>query len=126
LVQRLDKSGFAIRTPSRVEVSKVNRPKSVKSKLVNLCRGAATSVLAGWYLMVPPSIPPGSTHGYKRPLSQWRLVQAFDTADQCEDFKSTFFDSSRQQRTLGVLDPANRNYMFADCFASDDPRLKPR
>lgn len=102
----------------------MNRPKSIKSKLANICRGGATFVLAGWYLMMPPSIPPGTTHGYKRPLSQWRLVQAFDSADQCEEFKNTFFESSREQRTLGVLNPAYRNYMFADCFASDDPRLK--
>jgi hypothetical protein len=96
-----------------------------KSLFMEICRAAAL-VVAGWYLIIPPSIPPGSTYGYDKPVNQWRIIQAFDSADDCEDFKATFFDSSRQQRALGVLDPAYRNYMFAQCIASDDPRLRSR
>jgi hypothetical protein len=92
---------------------------------MKVCRAAAFA-LFGWYLMLPPSIPPGSPLGYKRPLSQWQVVRAFDNAEQCEEYKGTFFDSARQERAFGVLAPAYRNYMFAQCVASDDPRLRPR
>ena len=80
---------------------------------------------AGWYLMVPPSTL-SKSYAYKQPLNQWQVVQAFDDADACEDFKDNFFESSRQERTLGVLNPAYRDYMFAECVATDDPRLRPR
>jgi len=86
-------------------------------------RHAIAVALFGWYLMVPPSNL-SQTSAYKQPLSRWVIVRSFDTADSCEDFKDTFFESSRQAWTLGVLNPAYRDYMFAACAASDDPRLK--
>ncbi len=86
----------------------------------------AAVVLLGWYLMLPPLTPPPTRYAYKRPLSQWRIVQSFDDADACQDYASTFFDSARQERAMGVLNPVYRDYMFAQCIASDDPRLMRR
>jgi hypothetical protein len=79
--------------------------------------------LVGWYLMIPSSTLPTGV-AYKEPLSKWQIVRGFDTADDCQDFLGTFFEESQQKRALNLLEPANRDYMFAECVASDDPRLK--
>ena len=86
-------------------------------------RPAAALALVGWYLMVPPANL-SKTDAYKQPLNRWVIVRSFDTADDCEDFQDTFFESSREAETLGTLSPAHRDYMFATCVASDDPRIK--
>jgi hypothetical protein len=57
-------------------------------------------------------------------MSKWQIVQGFDTADDCNDFLRTFFEDSRQKRALNLLEPAYRDYMFAECISTDDPRLK--
>ncbi|HEY2107479.1 MAG TPA: hypothetical protein VGH29_16895 [Candidatus Binataceae bacterium] len=85
----------------------------------------ALMLAAGWYLMVPPA-KLSKSYAYKQPLNRWQVVQGFDDADSCADFRDNFFESSRQQRTLGVLNPAYRDYMFAQCVATDDPRLRAR
>ncbi len=86
-------------------------------------RHATALALVGWYLMLPPSkLSP--TIAYKAPLNTWQLIRSFDTADDCEDFRGTFFENSKEQRALGLLNPAFRDYMFAECVASDDTRLK--
>ena len=79
-------------------------------------------VLAGWYLLIPPTgVPVGEA--YKRPYNTWRIVRGFEQADDCEDFKDSFIESSREKAATGVLEPAYRDYMFAQCLASNDPRL---
>lgn len=85
---------------------------------------AAALALVGWYLMIPPSstLPPGVA--YKEPLRNWKIVRGFDTADDCDDFLSTFFEQAREKQGLNILEPAYRDYMFAECVASDDPRLQ--
>jgi len=86
-------------------------------------RHAAALILVGWYLMIPSStLPPGVA--YKEPLRKWQIVQGFDTADDCNDFLHTFFEGSRQKQALNMLEPAYRDYMFANGIATDDPRLK--
>jgi hypothetical protein len=86
-------------------------------------RRAAALALASWYLMTPSSIFPPSV-AYNKPLRKWQIVRGFDTADACEDFLNTFFEESQVKRALNMLEPAYRDYMFAECVASDDPRLK--
>lgn len=86
-------------------------------------RHAAALALVSWYLMIPPSALPSGV-AYKEPLSKWQIVRGFDTADDCNDFLSTFFEGSQQKQALNMLEPAYRDYMFAECIASDDPRLK--
>jgi len=86
-------------------------------------RHAAALVLVGWYLIIPSStLPPGVA--YTQPLSKWAIVRGFDTADDCDDFLSTFFEDSRQKQALNMLEPAYRDYMFAKCISTDDPRLE--
>jgi hypothetical protein len=86
-------------------------------------RHAALLALVGWYLITPSSmLPPGVS--YKAPLRKWRIVRGFDTADDCQDFLGTFSEDSQQKQALNMLEPAYRDYMFAECVATDDPRLK--
>jgi hypothetical protein len=86
-------------------------------------RHAAALALVGWYLVTPPStLPPDVS--YKAPLRKWRIVRSFDTADDCEDSRSSFFEESRQKVALNMLEPTYRDFMFAECIATDDPRLK--
>ena len=80
-------------------------------------------MLVGWYLITPSStLPPSVAH--REPLRKWQIVRGFDSANDCEDFRSTFFERSRQKQGLNVLEPTYRDYMFAECIATDDPRLK--
>ncbi len=86
-------------------------------------RHAGALAFVGWYLMIPPAaLPPGVA--YKQPLRKWQILRVFDTADSCEDFLSTFFEDSQLKQSLNTLEPAYRDYMFAECVATDDPRLK--
>jgi hypothetical protein len=88
-----------------------------------MLRHAVAFALVGWYLIIPSStMPPGVAH--KEPFRKWQIVRGFDSADDCEDFRSAFFEHSRQKHGLNVLEPAYRDYMFAECIATDDPRLK--
>jgi hypothetical protein len=64
------------------------------------------------------------TVSYKAPLRRWHIVRGFNTADDSEDSRSSFFEDSRQKVALNMLEPAYRDFMFAECIASDDPRLK--
>jgi hypothetical protein len=89
---------------------------------MRVCHAAALA-LVGWYLIIPSStLPPGVA--YSQPLSKWAIVRGFDTADDCDDFLSTFFEDSRQKQALNMLAPAYRDYMFAKCISTDDPRLE--
>ena len=85
-------------------------------------RHFAIFAFAGWYLIVPP-ITQSSNEAYKQPYATWQIVRGFDQADDCEKFKNTFMGSSREKVATGVLEPAYRDYMFAQCLASNDPRL---
>jgi hypothetical protein len=57
-------------------------------------------------------------------LRKWHIVRGFDTADDCEDSRGSFFEDSRQKVALNLLEPAYRDFMFAECISTDDPRLK--
>jgi hypothetical protein len=83
--------------------------------------------LAGWCLMMPPFVR--GKHGVVdrgAPLTKWTVTNAFDTAAECENFRSTMkFDQKRSAQ-----DPTNQSYkMFhaqralSRCIAIDDPRL---
>ena len=83
----------------------------------------AALALAGWYLMIPSSgLPPNVS--YKQPLRKWQIVRSFDNAEDCQDSLDEFFEQSRQKKSVDMLEPAYRDFMFAECVASDDPRLR--
>jgi hypothetical protein len=71
-------------------------------------RHAAALALVGWYLMIPSSMLPAGA-AYKEPLRKWQIVRSFDTADDCNGFLSSFFESSQQKQALNKLEPAYRD-----------------
>lgn len=82
---------------------------------------APLAILA-WYLLIPPAaIEPTAVQN--EPMSTWQIVRGFDHADDCEDFKNDFVHDSAQKHTLNTLEPNYRYYMYAQCIASNDPRL---
>jgi len=40
----------------------------------------AAGALMGWYLFVPPYVYPYNDRDLRVPVSQWRIVERFDTA----------------------------------------------
>ena len=86
---------------------------------------AAAIGLVGWYLMTPP-INHAQLNQHA-PLSQWRVFQGFDKANDCSD---TQLRQQSATRANAKADPSFANKAVADamlnsqCIASDDPRLK--
>jgi hypothetical protein len=75
-----------------------------------------------WYLLIPSAtIEPAAVQN--EPLSSWQIVRGFDHSDDCEDFKNDFVRGSAQKHALSALEPNYRYYMYAQCIASNDPRL---
>jgi hypothetical protein len=75
-----------------------------------------------WYLLIPPAgLNPTAVQN--EPLSTWQIVRGFDHSDDCEDYKDDFVRSSAQKHSLSALEPNYRYYMYAECIASNDPRL---
>jgi hypothetical protein len=100
---------------------------------MKLCRAAALT-LVSWYLIIPH---PGSP----LPFSQWVRVQAFNSADECE--KALLYDRKNYDAetaplwngthwigswppTYGQVDTVlvDLAFQWAQCVATDDPRLK--
>jgi len=92
-------------------------------------RHAAALALIGWYLMIPP-VSGDRTNSFKllrkAPLSEWTILNVFDSADSCSRHRE-------QVRALGLktankLSESLRAVYDADvlseCIATDDPRLK--
>ena len=98
---------------------------------------AAALALVGWYLLVPPPVPKGELSALERaqaagskflvgaPLSLWAVYDSFDTAAQCrkarDDLRSK---SSVEGRALLKQSAEGQWSLFAQCIATDDPRLK--
>jgi hypothetical protein len=91
----------------------------------NTITHVAALALAGWCLMMPPFVQ--RKHGVvdgAAPLSKWTVTNAFDTAAECENYRSASikFDQKRSAQ-----DPTNQSYKtqraLSQCVAIDDPRL---
>jgi hypothetical protein len=52
-------------------------------------RHAIALVLVGWYLMIAPNRP-SRVWGEARPLSDWEIVQSFDSAADCRQLRQQF------------------------------------
>jgi hypothetical protein len=91
-------------------------------------RHAAALALVGWYRMTPPLVhrEPDETAA----LSGWSIGRAFDTAKECEDYRSWSQERTKSEMPNGGVHPVNTKQRFAEgillsqCVASDDPRLK--
>jgi hypothetical protein len=88
-------------------------------------RHAATLVLLGWYLMLPPmgsveSRRNPSTGFYvaysTQPLNAWEIAGSYRTAADC----GTALEQANQLARQDCCDCS----AVAECIAADDPRLK--
>jgi len=96
-------------------------------------RHAAALALVGWYLMTPPVGNDLQIYS-QAPLTEWRVEEAADSSDRCNDAKLALFnraDAEIKQQKHETLDPslnlplaAMKVALAAQCIASDDPRLK--
>jgi hypothetical protein len=58
-------------------------------------RHAAALALVGWYLLVPPSTSPYyNQHDLWAPVSQWKIVERFETAMACEGYPQEMKEDS--------------------------------
>lgn len=102
-------------------------------------RHAAAIALVGCYLMVPPARLQHATRPFdlvrpNAPLSEWTIWKTFDSAKDCEHQKAEEYreGSNALKRLQFPRNDAQNNFyaemkvakMFAECIATDDPRLK--
>jgi len=83
------------------------------------------SSFPGWYLMIPPSLPPSDCNeiaGRNCPLSDWKMGGSYDTAKECWDGLNQAIEQSRQAKDKEVGISA----VESECIASEDRRLKPK
>ena len=115
-------------------------------------RHVAALALLGWYLMVPlpPEKTPSPSWGdyfgdlFRRTnsFSDWRIVESFDSATDCEKVRVRDFTSDEARKAQAVLAPEPKSegkapepkaeakvkaamdaFAHAVCIATDDPRL---
>jgi hypothetical protein len=82
---------------------------------------AAGLTLMGWYLIVPPYVRPYRDSDLRAPLSQWKIVERFDTATACKDYLQETeddpeFEGLEKVRKMGIA-PVALN--VARCIFSD-------
>ncbi len=90
---------------------------------------AAALALVGWYLMVPPLVGDPFHIDHAAPLSEWKIKSSYDTAEQCEATrirKSNELGAKLNGRTIESGSGAMMDMPlgYAQCIATDDPRLK--
>ncbi len=84
----------------------------------NLAHAVALASI-GWYLMMPPIR--GGRPDQSESLTLWERVASFDSAQECEDYKSRVHARMQKRDAASAKD-----FMSSACIASDDPGLKPR
>jgi hypothetical protein len=104
------------------------------SQAMKLCH-AAPCVLVAWYLMVPPLV---HYDPLELPVSQWKMVQRFDTATVCEGYLQEMKEDPRALhgeysvvpnfkmeglKKMGDIGIGLFALKYARCIFSDDPHL---
>lgn len=106
-------------------------------------RHVAALALVGWYLIAPniAYFPPGSKNVADKPvqegwyvsdggLSDWGVVDVYDTAKECEASLKSVLNNGLTLRNEQTDDPKGKAWAEseaakqAQCIATDDPRLK--
>jgi hypothetical protein len=109
----------ALRRQSRRDPTRLSRLETGRTLHPDSPRFLLPSGMARW---APPSTVAPDVSYYKAPSRKWHIVRDFNTADDCEDSRSSFFEHSRRKVALNMLEPAYRDFVFAECIATDDPR----
>jgi hypothetical protein len=89
-------------------------------------RHAVALALVGWYLIAPPVREPGrkepdylDEHAAYR---DWKLVYVLNSQDECERLREWIKERMAAQGDAADLE--EEQFVEAECFASDDPRIK--
>ncbi len=101
---------------------------------------AAAVALIGWYLLIPPVFSPmggnpRSSNDLAAPLNRWDIWgRPFDSAASCTKEKERlrteaprrlkFAHEHPDQDPNGNIVAVAEAWQFAECVATDDPRLK--
>ena len=99
-------------------------------------RHAAALALVGWYLLGPP-LKADLKIDADAPFSRWKTIRVYDTADACEVGRTKTMALAEQDLRHPVERPhdpypqsarrlLDEEIHFAQCIATDDPRLKDR
>ena len=78
----------------------------------------AALALLGWYVIMPPASSPDPNV----PLSQWKIVKKFESELECKEQEEFWHLYAKQPPNN--YDWARNPRSYAQCVASDDPRLK--
>ena len=78
------------------------------------CKFTMLTALAGWYLMVPPTVVGlrGETAITTAPVSHWKVLRVYDAAYACE-----------QEMLRKQAQDHNAAESAIECIATNDPRL---
>ncbi len=106
-------------------------------------RHAVALALVGWYLMVPPhtrshDMPQGIDDldvKIKAPFSQWETLGNYDSARECDNrlddlvtqagrFLDNIWNLDLKKKSNMDRVQSSETLIWAQCIASDDPRLK--
>jgi hypothetical protein len=92
-------------------------------------RNSLALALVGWYLMNPQWSDSKNAYDTAAPLSHWSQKHSFNTADECEDYRSNLIEGIRQNAGGAIQAGSFAEVMIrlatvSRCVASDDPRLK--
>jgi hypothetical protein len=100
-------------------------------------RHATALALMGWYLMVPPFVHYDPRELWA-PVSQWKIVERFDTATACKGYLQEMKEDPGalhgEYKVASKFQTEGLNRMrhmridsfalrYAGCIFSDDPRL---
>ena len=81
----------------------------------------------GWFLMGPPVTEQDiknnttETRAYKRPLSEWDHLQSYDSAKECEDYRSATLTSAPREALKNRL---YASLLLARCIPADSIPVK--
>jgi hypothetical protein len=99
-------------------------------------RHAAALALIGWYPTISGvvsargTVSPGVRVRSEAPISQWEILDSFDSADDCSDAQMRHSRlclkySQSVLRAPKIVDQLTcAREVFGTCIATDDPRLK--
>ncbi len=82
-----------------------------------------------WLAPFTPQRPGPVDIDDQAPLSKWRIIASFDTAERCENqllftHKQAEQDLSKAPPSITLQGLSYRDMLHSACIATDDPRLK--
>jgi hypothetical protein len=87
------------------------------------------TVLAAWYMMLPPPVNTPYKIDTEAPLTSWKVYQTFNTADECKNVLSAAQSKYKHTATApsGTIKRGTRAFalqmVFAQCVKSDSSSL---